>query len=494
MNYFYYDETVEYPLFPPYFPTEKYIEYPFKESDEEYWADYEIGAEDNRVYQAIRNLMIKNKMDDEHIGTKDWNPLGEYIQPEQTILIKPNMVKHFNSAEKDSKRGMDCLVTHPSVVRCLFDYVYIALRGKGKIIIADAPIQGCDFSALLSSTGYGALFEYVNQKRSKVLEVVTADLREVVYKRVDGIGHQEKQVNPVFSGVMVDLGQYSYFENSVDKNRLRITSYAGNDTVKQHKDGHNIYSISSAVLNADVIISVPKPTSHRIAGSTAALKNLIGANSRKEFLPHHKIGSIESGGDEYSNTHAVLKFINSKANDYLNLAMKHEHYKIEKMLDTIGRKTGKLLDKYEPNRNKFGMWYGNDTIWRTILDINHAVMYADKFGKIQQSSQRKMVYFGDMIVCGDHEGPLQPTYKKVGGILFSDNAVEFDRIVVRLMGFDYKKIPVLVHALEDEKLIEPEKEILGIKVCSNHSEYSKYVDDIDDVFSFVPTIGWFEHI
>ncbi|SFB14023.1 hypothetical protein SAMN05216587_11543 [Selenomonas ruminantium] len=44
-----------------------------------------------------------------------------------------------------------------------------------------------------------------------------------------------------------------------------------------------------------------------------------------------------------------------------------------------------------------GSWYGNDTIWRTIADLNHILYYANKEGKLQEKRQRKVLIVADMI-------------------------------------------------------------------------------------------------
>lgn len=270
-------------------------------------------------------------------------------------------------------------------------------------------------------------------------------------------------------------------------NKVRITNYDGKDTVSNHSSSKNVYMISSAILEADVVISLPKPKTHRIAGYTAALKNFIGINTRKEYLPHHKIGAHEHGGDEYSGNHRFLKWVNSKSNDLRNHAVKHGNRNITLLLDKIGRTTGRTLDRYEKERYKFGMWYGNDTIWRTILDINHAVIYADSEGTMQEQPQRKVIYVGDMIVCGEGEGPLRPSYRKLGGLFFSESAVEFDRFVVRIMGFDWYKIPTIRNAMSDERLGSQNVDVF---IDSNDKRFEGNVDAIESSFNFIPTSGW----
>lgn len=481
INYFYFDETLDYPAKAPYGPAEIYPEYPFE-------ANSIDGTEDNGVYSAIRNILIETGLDHEHFEKKEWNPFGGFIKEGQTVLLKPNLVMDVNPAVDNYEKGMECLITHPSVVRCLFDYSYIALKGRGTIIIADAPVQGCDFDRLLEKTGYGDLFDFFLSQRTCDMKIITADLREVTYRKENGVPIQELRKDMVFKGVDVDLGTKSHFSKLDNNRRLRVTLYDGKDTVRNHNKNKNVYRISEAILCADVVISIPKPKTHRIAGYTGALKNMIGVNARKEYLPHHQIGSKDDGGDEYIASHKTLKRMNSWANDKANWALKYGHKRIWRFLDEMGRITGKRLDMYESNRVKYGMWYGNDTIWRTILDLNRIVYYADKNGRMCDKPQRNILYFGDMIVSGDHEGPLNPSYKKVGGILFSDNPVEFDMCVVKMMGFDWHRLPTLYNALEDPYLSIDDSMLVCMK--SNDEEFNCFIKDLSRNFGFVPTKGW----
>lgn len=483
-SYFYYDAGLEYPKTSPYPPHERYPEYPY--------GDLLMAArakEENKVYEAVRSIFVSLQLDGQNIGKATWNPLGKYIQPGQTVLLKPNLVNHHNPAEADSEKGMDCLVTHPSVVRCLFDYVYIALKGNGKIIVADAPIQGCDFELLLQNTGYRELISYLRGKATDTLAVQVADLREVTYTKKAGKIIQKERETLEFGSKTVDLQGESFFATTARAHGFRVTSYAGRDTCVHHGRNHNEYKISDAVLDADVVVNIVKPKTHRIAGYTGALKNMIGINARKEYLPHHQKGAKGKGGDEYANGHNVLKWLNSTGNDVKNYAVKKDYQTIARMANEFSRRIGRKLDKYEPGRKKFGMWHGNDTIWRTILDVNYIVRFADKGGETRRNKQRKILHFGDMVVCGECEGPLEPSYKKVGGILFSESAVAFDLFAVKLMGFEWRRFPVLVHAVKHQGQST-------FCMRSNEGRYDKEIARIrgEDTFHFIPTKGWREYL
>jgi uncharacterized protein (DUF362 family) len=84
------------------------------------------------------------------------------VQPGDTVLLKPNMIAHAHRYSND----WEYVITHGSVLRAVVDYVYIALRGEGKIIIADAPQTDSHIEGIKQRLGIEALRElYWCQKR-----------------------------------------------------------------------------------------------------------------------------------------------------------------------------------------------------------------------------------------------------------------------------------------------------------------------------------------
>ncbi len=67
-----------------------------------------------------------------------------------TVVLKPNFVRHFRETQAGHE---DCLITHGAVIRAALDYAYIALQGRGRIIIADAPQNDADFDEIRRMAG-----------------------------------------------------------------------------------------------------------------------------------------------------------------------------------------------------------------------------------------------------------------------------------------------------------------------------------------------------
>src|SRR5262249_49746462 len=78
-----------------------------------------------------------------------------------------------------------------------------------------------------------------------------------------------------------------------------VAQYPRHRMRKAHTPTSNRYLIPKQILGADVLINLPKMKSHMKAGVSLALKNLVGINGHKDYLPHFRFGSPKRGGDEY---------------------------------------------------------------------------------------------------------------------------------------------------------------------------------------------------
>lgn len=431
-----YKQKSEYPCKDTLFrPNERYPEYPFKET----------ALQKNDIYEMVREGLRLYGKDKENFGKSSWNPLKDIISEGDTVLLKPNMVMDINYGDG----GVECLYTHPSLVAAMVDYVIIALKGTGKIIIGDAPMQECKFDVLITESGYQELVSFYQKKG---IDISLEDFRNVKTNFKAGVHISQEQKKQEENGIIVDLEKDSEF-SKLEKKRLenlRVTNYDPRILQQHHNLLHHEYNVSKAVLSADVIINMPKPKTHRKAGVTSALKNLVGINANKEFLPHHAVGSATENGDAYLKKNIFLKIADNII-DEKNKWEKEQKYVQAKMARWLIMGVSKVGRLYNGEKYREGSWYGNDTIWRTILDLNKILIYADKNGKMKETPQRKIFIVGDMIISGEKDGPIKPSPKKVGMIIMSTDAVKFDITVTSIMGFDYRKIPSIVNAKKQKE-------------------------------------------
>jgi uncharacterized protein (DUF362 family) len=471
-NYIYYQDYAEYPSDKYFRPDKEYPEYPFSMLG--------ISKQKNDVYEMIRNMFINLFLDEKNIGSDKWNPLGEYISPNDVVLIKPNWVKHENEAIK-GKEGMECMITNTSIIRCVIDYVLIALKGSGKLIIADAPVQSCDFGQLKKKSG---LYNLESFYRKANVNIQFVDLRNYRSRKING-NVVTVPISSEYKGKIINLGKHSYFFKNCKEGKLRITNYDYREVNKHHNGNTHEYCISQACLAADVIINLPKPKTHRKAGYTGALKNMIGINAMKDYLPHHTKGSyILNEGDEYYSDSKIAKK-RSDINDIVDVLEKKSLFGISRILK---KKINSLADNSNTEKYSEGSWWGNDTLWKTILDLNTIVLYADKEGRLKNTRQRKVITIGDMIVSGEKEGPIAPSPKKTNSIIFSDNSILFDEILTRFMGLEVDKLILLKMARRNKKFVDCK--IDECDIFSNSRKFGGKIIGFKSGYRFEPSQGW----
>ena len=460
----------------------------------EYFFGNDISPEQNKVYELVRDSLRMMSLDSCNYGSPSWNPLGDgYIRPGDYVLIKPNMVIEKNHGDG----GTECLYTQPSVVAAIIDYVCIALSNTGRIVVADAPLQTCDFGKLIHESGY---FDLIKYYQNKGIDIELHDLRELTSVKKGNVIRASIREDLENAGSIVKLNELS-FHSLLSNDQIkseRITSYNPDELAKHHSCHKHEYLIAKDLLDANCVINVSKPKTHRKAGATISLKNFVGINSRKEYLPHHRIGGTELGGDEYLGR-SVLRSFGGHLLDLINRSSSRKHYVIANILQFFHKSVCSIDSKLFSDKSSYyeGSWYGNDTIWRTILDLNLIVKYADINGIMTKREQRKVFCLGDMVVMGEKEGPLLPSPRNVGIISAGGNCVCFDEAISTLMGLDSTMIPSIHNARTlkgDYCLVGKDDEAT---IVSNNKKWNGCtIRDLclEDTIRLVPSEGWKNHI
>ncbi|SPF43086.1 conserved hypothetical protein [Syntrophobacter sp. SbD1] len=419
----------QYPRKVPFSPSEKFPEYSGNSFDPE-----------NEVYSAVRKLLFDLGMDRENFGTPVWNPFKDFIQPGMTVFIKPNTVTHRHGKGSD----IFSAIVHASVVRPVIDYVLIALKEEGKIIIGDSPLIMSEFDKAMATSQITPLLEWYGNNTRVSFECI--DLRTVRAVRSYLYGRwARKPVNQDRLGYTpVNLGTQSCFEG-IDPARLRIAIASHENMKKYHSAGNHRYLFPNSFLASDVVISLPKLKTHRRTAVTLALKNFMGIPSLKDSLPHFITGSPQEGGDQYINP-SFRKRIITQLHDQIQSSP----YMPVKFVCAVAKKALWNTHKVFPFKDNVyeAMWHGNDTLWRTLMDLNRAALYAGKDGVMRETQQRSYFCIIDGITGGEKEGPLEPDPVSSGVLLAGFNPVAMDAVGATLMGFNYKKIPLIRKCFE----------------------------------------------
>jgi uncharacterized protein (DUF362 family) len=481
----------EYSGTPPFDPDTRYPEYS---------AVLDVATAPNAAYEAVRNCLYLLGFDRENFGTPAWNPLGEVIRPGQRIVIKPNFVlsDHYRGGELFS------VITHPSVLRAVIDYVFIACGREGTIIIADTPQLDCDFQELLARTHLKAVSGLYESRMRFPIDI--RDLRHswFKYEGENYFASQDKRHDlpgdPEGSR-LIDLGHDSAFAGLADREYYGA-DFNRKETALHHTNGRHAYQVSGTILNSDVLISVPKLKVHKKVGVTLNCKGLVGTVTNKNLLVHYSLGSVDQGGDQYppdvlGRTERSLIRIQRVLYDRL-LARR----------DRLGNRV--FLALYQPFRTflrpmlrskteKIGIydggnWHGNDSAWRMVSDLVKIALFADRDGIIREEPQRTTFSFVDGIMGGENNGPLFPDARKAGVVLAGSSFLGLDMTAARLMGFDPMKLAWVRDLLGNRRFDLGIRGIDDLSVVSTVPEWKEMFRSSDRFLAFKPHPGWIGHI
>jgi len=474
------DRTIKgYPKTPPFHPHKKYPEYLFNEELSKH----------NSVYDAVRNRFRLLELDGQRYGTADWNPFGAFVAPGSTVVIKPNFV--FHSKEPQDQRRVDCTITNGSVLRAVLDFTIIALKDSGEIIIADSPIEAADFDAIKSYTGLEVITDFLKHRSNVRISFLDLRIRRALKdKGGKVIGHTNLSGGPQGT-IDIDMQNSSYLAELDEScpNYLTVADWRVN-----HEDPRDItkgltnvyhnarchrYKVSKVFLQADTVISISKLKTHKKAGVTLSLKNFVGICSDKEYMPHHRGGPPPTGDSFPRYPKKIELGINSFLNKlkYISPVRRFISKYLKPLVYTFASPETLL-----PIQN--GSWSGNDTLWRTILDLNTIVRRADSEGRILGVVKRKFFFIVDGIIAGEGDGPLQNIAKPLGLVAASESSAALDWHLARLMGFDPERIPHVREAVKAENKLLDTGQDQQAEILSNVQECQSIN------FKFRPATGW----
>jgi len=386
------------------------------------------------------------------------------------ILLKPNWVK-------ESARPYDelCLRTNNNLILAL---VRVLLEQKPRnIIIGDAPLQVSDWEKM-----HDKLFLQSLQSLSEKfnIPIIIKDFRRVTSNTLNNLLTTER--SPLSDYLLFDLGEESFLEPiSSKKKNFRVTNYNPDRLAESHAKGMHKYCVTKEFFDADVVLSLPKLKTHQKTGITGALKNLVGINGDKDFLPHHRRGGVKNGGDCYPDKHP-FRFLSELFLDKANRNIGKKQFAFWRKLSADLWK----LSKPQSVHQLAAGWHGNDTCWRMVMDLNKIAIYGKSDGTMSKNPQRILYSLCDGILGGQGEGPLNPDPLELGIMLFSDNSAMADIIVGTLMKFDIDRIALLKNAKQMIQDID-----ISISLNKKHislSDLSPYA------IQTAPPPGWAKYI
>jgi hypothetical protein len=239
---------------------------------------------------------------------------------------------------------------------------------------------------------------------------------------------------------------------------------------------------------------VPKLKSHHKVGVTLALKGVVGLNCGRNWLPHRTQGTPQTGGDQFAGSgyRQRLESWGVRAFERASLRFPRVMPKLYRIAKRIGRKV--FGESHETIRG--GGWHGNDTLWRMVHDINRALLYADESGRLHDRPTKNRFCIIDGIIAGEGMGPVNADALGCGVILAGQSPVAVDVVGAELMGYDFRRIPMLAEAFAQHPLPLVQFGPDAIATRSNVSEWNGTLATLRHScpFCFAPPLGWQDHI
>jgi uncharacterized protein (DUF362 family) len=407
------------------------------------------------------------------------------IEPGDRVVLKPNWVKEHDE-RKPGPGQWEHVVTHPSVIEGVIRWVAPQLKGHGNITICDAPQTDSSFATLRK---YCQLDEMVARcaKDFPGVKIALLDLRPEEWHAVDGVTVSKTQLpgDPLGS-THVKLNEASEFVGFHGCGQLYGASYDMAETNRKHAGTTHEYMLCRTPMDADVFINIPKLKTHKKVGLTCALKNLVGINANKNWLPHHTEGTPDKGGDQFPAATTKAKLEHSWMGSAKRVL---KNSPLLSRLFVPLKKVGRLVFGDTQSVVRSGNWHGNDTCWRMVLDLNKCLFSFNGAGE-RRSKPIRYLAVVDGIVGGEGNGPMAPDAKPCGVIIAGTHPLAVDCVAATLMGFDPQRIRMLKNGFSMRELNFAPFKLEDIDVVSNKPAWNGKLATMEETFDFKPHFGW----
>ncbi|HYE32585.1 MAG TPA: DUF362 domain-containing protein [Methylomirabilota bacterium] len=408
-----------------------------------------------------------------------------FIKPGDKVVLKPNWVKEHDE-RRPGPGQWEHVVTHPTVIEAVIAWVASKLEGRGSITICDAPQTDSSFAKLREYCQLDAVVSRCSAQFPGV-RIALLDLRPEEWHAVDGVTVAKTELpGDPLGDTHVKLNSASEFVAFGGQGKLYGASYDMAETNERHQGERHEYLLCATPMDADVLINIPKLKTHKKVGLTCALKNLVGINARKNWLPHHTEGTPEDGGDQFPKATTKARLEHS----WMGAAKRWLRNRpgLSRLFVPL-KKVGRLYFGDTQKVVRSGNWHGNDTCWRMVLDLNKCLFFYDSKGEPRRKPLRYLAVV-DGIVGGEGNGPMAPDAKPCGVIIAGVHPLAVDCAAATVMGFDWEKIRLLRNGFTFRSLsfvpFAPEQ----MTVVANRESWSGPLSQMTDTFAFKPHFGW----
>ena len=408
--------------------------------------------------------------------------------PGRLVVVKPNWIQESHEHRPDV---WEPVITHPRIVLAIVETLAAYMDGRGTICICDAPHTYADFSAI---TARGDLEDGIEalRRRWPVLRIELLDLRREIWVRKEEVV-VERHPNPEDPRgyVRFDLARDSLFYDHKGQGSYYGADYDSTVVNRHHRGEVQEYLLAGSPMACDLFLNVPKLKTHKKTGITCALKNLVGINGDKNWLPHHTEGTPDCGGDEFPapSFGRLIESRLKRAGQRSALAVPGLGTWAYRKARNLGKRV--LGDSETEIRN--GNWSGNDTCWRMALDLNRCLLYGNRDGTWREAGARKRyLVIVDGILGGQGNGPLSPEPARAGVLVSSTNPAALDAVAAGLMGFPLDALPIVTRAFDDHRWSIADRRLEDIVVDDARTGRILDLHELAPAIpgGFAPHFGW----
>jgi len=357
------------------------------------------------------------------------------------------------------------------------------------VTICDAPQTDSSFRKITERLGLDAIARKCQGQFGVPVEVV--DLRNEEWTNEGGIiTKRESLAGDPAGAIAFNLGRHSLFYSHKGEGRYYGADYDAGVVNSHHHGEIQEYLICATPVLADVFINMPKMKTHKKTGVTLNLKNLVGINADKNWLPHHTEGSPRDGGDEYPNLTLKRRLEQVAVKLARKIALRIPY--LGPKLAIRLRSAGTAVFGHGSSVIRSGNWSGNDTTWRMALDLNRCLLFGNNDGTIRDSEPKRYYCLIDGIVGMDGMGPMQGDPVESGVVIGGTDPVTVDMVAARVMGFDWRKLAIIREAYNLKTMPITKWRPEDVSVSSDVAEWNgRFVDIEGEKFlSFRPHFGW----
>ena len=403
------------------------------------------------------------------------------------VVLKPNWIQE--SHEYDTA-AWESVITNPTLLLATVQVLGQRLQGAGtRIVICDGPHTYANFDAIVAR---GGLRERLSSMVLQGVNLELVDLRREIWRRKEQVVVERLKNSEDPRGyVALNLGKDSLFFGHHGEGRFYGADYDSKAVNDHHCGERQEYLLAGTPIHCDLFINLPKMKTHKKTGITCALKNLVGINGDKNWLPHHTEGDRNHGGDEFLEEALSQRLERTTKKIGLRLALGFPV--VGNWFYRKARHAGiKVLgDSEKVIRN--GNWSGNDTCWRMALDLNRALLYGNPDGTWRERGNAKpYLAIVDGVVGGEGNGPLCPDPVRSNVLVSGTDPAAIDAVVARLMGFYPKDLPIVNHSFGPHRWPITTRLMENMHVFDERVGREVVLDEVVPAVEggFTPHFGW----